>query len=150
MTAEPQKVLFLCSGNSCRSQMAEAILRDLAGDQMEVYSAGLEPAEIHPLTRKVLAEIELDMAGQYAKSVKEYLGTLPVNTMIVVCDKAARSCPSIWPGSPRMETLHWAFDDPAAVEGSDEEKLAAFRRVRDEIRARLTEWVAQQEATSQA
>ncbi len=150
MTAPTPNVLFLCTGNSCRSQMAEAILRDLAGDQMTVYSAGLEPTEIHPLTRKALAEIDLDMAGQYAKSVKEYLGTLPVNYMIVVCDKASQTCPSIWPGSPRMETLHWAFDDPAAVEGSEDEKLAAFRRVRDEIRAKLSEWYAQLQSAAEA
>jgi len=137
------RVLFLCTANSARSQMAEALLRKHAGDRFEVHSAGLEPKEINPYTRRVLAEIGLDMAGQWAKGLDTYLGKMHFNYLITVCARAEERCP-VFPGMG--ERLHWPFDDPAAVEGSDEEKLAAFRRVRDQIEARILEWLKQMPA----
>jgi len=110
------KVLFLCTGNSARSQMAEAFLRRYGGDRFEVYSAGLEPEEIHPLTRRVMAEAGYDLAGQRAKSLTEYMGREHFGYLITVCSDAEAACP-IFPGMGTR--LHWPFDDPAAVRGSD-------------------------------
>ncbi|MGC8781038.1 MAG: arsenate reductase ArsC [Anaerolineae bacterium] len=134
------RVLFLCTANSARSQMAEALLRKHAGDRFEVYSAGLEPKEINPYTRRALAEIGLDMAGQWAKGLDAYLGKMHFAYLITVCSKAEERCP-VFPGMG--ERLHWPFDDPAAIEGSDEDKMAAFRRVRDQIEARILAWLKQ-------
>jgi len=134
-------VLFVCSHNSARSQMAEGLLRHLAGDRFEVYSAGVEPGTLNPLAVKALAEIGIDISHQQAEGINRYLGHVPIYTLIIVCDKAAQTCPRIWPGA--RETLHWYFDDPAAVEGSEEEKLAAFRTVRDQIKEKLEPWLAE-------
>ncbi len=136
-------VLFLCSSNSCRSQMAEAFLRKHAGERLNVYSAGTEPKEIHPLTIRVMNEVGLDMKGQYSKGVDVYLGKLLVHYLIIVCAKAAEKCPTIWPGSPSMQTVLWPFDDPMAFQGSQEQKLAKFRQVRDQIEARIRSWLAE-------
>lgn len=134
------KVLFLCTGNSCRSQMAEAFLRVYGGDQFEAFSAGLQPTEINPFTYKVMAEVGVDLAGQRSKSVDEYLGKELFQYLITVCDDADKNCPTVWPGvSTRM---HWSFEDPAKFEGSEEEKLVKFREVRDQIQARIREWLA--------
>ena len=135
------KVLFLCTGNACRSQMAEALLRKHAGERFQVYSAGMQPQGIHPLARQVLAEIGLDMKGQYSKGVEAYLGKLLVRYLIVVCAKAAKTCPTTWPGSPHMQVIVWPFDDPAAFEGTEEQKLAKFRQVRDQIDERIKTWL---------
>lgn len=135
-------VLFLCTGNSARSQMAEALLREIGGDRFEVHSAGTDPQGVNPLTVRVLDEIGIDISQQRSKGVKEYLGRLMINYLIIVCDAAEKSCPSIWPGA--HERLFWPFEDPAAVQGAEEERLAAFRRVRDRIRDRIEEWVAEQ------
>jgi arsenate reductase len=132
------RVLFLCTGNSARSQMGEAFLRRYRGDEFEVYSAGLEPKEIHPYTRQVLAEVGIDMAGQYAKSLSEYMGRVHFGYLITVCDRAEQRCP-IFPGMGVR--LYWPFEDPAAATGTEKEKLAVFRRVRDEIEARVLEWL---------
>jgi arsenate reductase len=132
------KVLFLCTGNSCRSQMAEAFLRVYGGDRFEAFSAGLQPTEINPFTYKVMAEVGLDLAGQRSKSVDEYLGKELFQYLITVCDDADKNCPTVWPGvSTRM---HWSFEDPAKFEGSEEEKLAKFREVRELIRVRVRDW----------
>ena len=136
---ERERVIFLCTGNSARSQMAEALLRRAAGDRFEVYSAGLKPKGIHPLTRQVLAEIGCDMAGQRSKGLDEYLGRLSFTFLITLCGNAEETCP-VFPGVGQR--LYWPFDDPAAAEGSDAEKLAAFRRVRDAIAARIQAWLA--------
>jgi len=136
-------VLFLCSGNSCRSQMAEALLRKYATDRFTVYSAGTEPKEIHPLTRKVMAEVGLDLQGQYAKGVDTYLGKILVHYLIVVCAKAAESCPSTWPGSPQMQTILWPFENPTAFAGTEEQKLTKYRQVRDQVDARIKAWLAE-------
>ncbi len=134
-------VLFLCTGNSCRSQMAEAITRKLGEGKVEAYSAGVSPTEIHPLARQVVEEAGYSMDGQHAKGVETYLGKLPVNYLFIVCDRAAKSCPTVWPGAPAMERIVEVFEDPAAFEGSPEETLSKFREVRDRIEARLRDWL---------
>jgi arsenate reductase len=139
---EKTRVLFLCTGNSARSQMAEAFLSRYGGDAFEVYSAGLEPKGMHPFTIRVMNEIGFDLAGQYSKGVDEFLGKVLFQYLITVCDQADKNCPVIWPGvSYRM---HWSFEDPAAFEGSEEEKLAKFREVRDLIEAQVKWWLAEQ------
>jgi arsenate reductase len=139
MMKPKRNVLFLCTHNSSRSQMAEAFLRKYAGDRFQVYSAGLEPTEIHPMTRRVMAEVGLDLEGQSAKGVDTYLGKLLINHLIVVCETANRRCPHTWPGI--HERLFWPFADPDAAQGSPEEKLARFRQVRDQIEQRVKSWV---------
>ncbi len=134
------KVLFLCTGNSCRSQMAEAFLRLCGSDQFEAFSAGLQPTEINPFTYKVMAELGLDLAGQRSKGVDEFLGKELFQYLITVCDDADKNCPTVWPGV--SQRLHWSFEDPAKFEGSEEERLAKFREVRDQIQHRVQEWVA--------
>lgn len=133
-------VLFVCSHNSARSQMAEGWLRHLAGDHFDVASAGVEPGTLNPLAVEVMAEVGIDISGHSAQGIREYLGHWPVYSLIVVCDKAAETCPRIWPGS--RERLQWSFDDPSAAQGSREERVAVFRRVRDEIRDKIQDWLA--------
>lgn len=123
------KVLFLCTGNSARSQMAEGYLRHVAGEDYEVMSAGTAPVGLNPLAVEVMREIGIDISRQTSKNVSALLGT-SIPFVVTVCDRARESCP-VFPGAFRL--LHWSFDDPAAVEGPREEKLAAFRLVRDEI-----------------
>jgi arsenate reductase len=140
MNEDKPAVLIMCTGNSCRSQMAEGFLRKYAADRFSVYSAGLDPKpEIHPIARQVMAEAGIDMAGQSPKSSKEYLGRLPVRHLIIVCAQAEKQCPRIFPGA--MNRLFWPFDDPAAAEGREQEKLATFRRVRDEIDHKIKVWL---------
>lgn len=133
------RILFLCVGNSARSQMTEAFLRRLAGDRWEVHSAGLEPKEINPLTIKVMKEIGYQMIGQSSKGVEVYLGKMHFEYLITLCDKAEKNCPTIWPGV--NQRLHWSFEDPASFEGSEEEKLTKFREVRDQIEQKVREWI---------
>jgi len=135
---EKPRVLFLCSGNSARSQMAEALLRKAAGDRFEVHSAGLEPTVIHPLTIKVLEEIGIDARQQYAKSLNVYLGKMHFSFLITVCSKAEERCP-IFPGAGQR--LHWPFNDPAAFEGGQEQRLAFFRSIRDQIAQKIDAWL---------
>ena len=130
-------VLFLCTGNSCRSQMAEGLLRHLAGTQFEVASAGVEPAGLNPLAVESMAEIGIDISGHYSKKVDEYAGR-PFDWVITVCDAAREACP-VFPGAVRR--LHWSFEDPAAARGSLEERQLVFRRVRDQIAGRIREFV---------
>ena len=134
-----QNVLFLCTKNSARSQMAEGLLRTLAGDEFNVYSAGLEPDRVHPMAIEVMQEIGIDISEQRSKDVGEYLGRLFVHYLIIVCANAEQRCPSIFPGL--AQRLFWPFDDPAAVEGSEQVQREAFRRVRDQIDQRLREWL---------
>jgi phosphate transport system protein len=133
------KILFLCTHNSARSQMAEAFLHKNAGDRYEVHSAGLEPGEINPYTRRVMAEVGLDLAGQRSKSLSEYLGKVQFAYLITVCDHADEQCP-FFPGQGTR--LHWSFEDPSAAVGREDEKLARFRQVRDVIEARILEWIS--------
>jgi phosphate transport system protein len=134
-----QKVLFLCTHNSARSQMAEAFLRKYAHDRYRVHSAGLEPGEINPYTRRVMAEVGLDLASQRSKSLSEYLGKVQFAYLITVCDNADEQCP-FFPGQGTR--LHWSFEDPSAAVGSEDEKLTRFRQVRDAIEARILEWIS--------
>lgn len=137
------KVLFLCTGNSARSQMAEAFLRSYAGDRFEVYSAGLEPKGfILPEVLEVMKERGLDMAGQTSKSVNEYLGKTIFAHTITVCGDAEENCPAIFLNMGKHE--HWPFDDPAKFAGSDAERLNFTRRVRDQIASRIREWLESQ------
>jgi arsenate reductase len=135
-----QRVLFLCTGNTARSQMAEAFLRKCGGAQFEVYSAGLEPKELNPLTVQVMQEAGVDISDQRSKNVGEYLGKVLFQYLITVCDDAEKNCPNIWPGISKRE--HWSFEDPAAFEGSPEEKLAKFREIRDQIEQKIRTWLA--------
>ncbi len=135
------RVLFLCTGNSARSIMAEALLRYYAPDQFEVYSAGLEPKGINPLTIRVMNEIGLDVSGGRSKDVMEFLGKVHMSYVITVCSNAEERCP-IFPFS--TQRLHWPFEDPAAFEGTDEKKLAKFREVRNLIDQRLLAWLREQ------
>jgi arsenate reductase (thioredoxin) len=132
-----RRVLLLCTGNSCRSQMAEGLLRRVAGLDYEVHSAGTKPAErVHPLAVATMAEAGIDISSQRPKHVSELLH-LRFHRVITVCDNAKEDCP-FFPGAER---IHWPFDDPATFEGTEEEKLRFFRRVRQEIRLRLELWV---------
>jgi arsenate reductase len=132
------RVLFLCTGNSARSQMAEALLRHYAGDTFEVYSAGLEPKEIHPLTLRVLQDMGLDTTPLYAKPLSDFMGKVHFGYLITVCDKADKNCP-IFPGMGKR--IAWPFEDPALFEGSEEEKLEKFREVLDLIAAKIRAWL---------
>lgn len=128
-----QRVLFICTHNSARSQMAEGMLRAWAADRFEAHSAGTEATHVRPHAVTAMAEIGIDISAQRSKTLERYLGQA-WDWVITVCDRARESCP-VFPGAER--TSHWGFDDPAAVEGTEEERLAAFRRVRDEIAGRL-------------
>ena len=132
------RVLILCTGNSARSQMAEGWLRTLAGDRFEVFSAGTHPSVVNPLAIVVMRECNVDISGQRSKSVNEFLDQ-PFDFAITVCDQAAEACP-IFPGP--AEHIHWSFPDPAAVTGTEEEKLNAFRSVRDSLYDQLRHWIA--------
>lgn len=128
-----KKVLFLCTGNSCRSQMAEGWLRHLAGDRYEAASAGTQPAGLNPDAVEVMRELGIDIAAHQSKHLNQFLD-VRFDHVITVCDRAREACP-IFPGASSM--LHWSFDDPAAARGSDEERRAVFKRVRDEIAERI-------------
>ena len=123
------RVLFLCTGNSARSQMAEGLLHQMAGDRFEVLSAGTNPSGVNPLAIEAMREIGIDISGHRSKNVTEFLGK-PIEYVVTVCDHARESCP-IFPGTYKF--LSWSLDDPAAVTGTKEEKLQFFRRIRDEI-----------------
>ena len=136
------KVLFVCTGNSARSQMAEAFLRKYGGDEFEVYSGGLEPKGINPYTERVMEEVGISLSAQYSKHIREYMGKVHFGYVITLCDEAEKSCPAIFPGMGQR--LHWSFEDPAAIVGSDDERLAKFREVRDRIEQRIREWLIEQ------
>lgn len=140
------RVLFLCTTNSARSQMAEAFLRSYAGDRYEAYSAGLEPKEIHALTKKVMDEIGIDISGQYSKSLKDYMGKLHFGYLITVCSEADAKCPTTFPGMGQR--LRWDLEDPAKFIGTEEEKLKKFREIRDQIRVKVQSWADNQSKTA--
>ena len=133
MTVERERVLILCTGNSARSQMAEGLLRHDAGARFEVFSAGVNPGCVRPEAVEAMREVGVDISSQRAKSVEEFVGQA-FDYVITVCDNARERCPFFPAGAQR---IHWSFDDPAATEGDAAARLAVFRRVRDEIRARL-------------
>ncbi len=127
------RVLFVCTGNSARSQMAEALLRELGGEEFEAFSAGIEPSTVNPLTVRALAELGVDASSARSKGIGEFVDQ-PFDLVVTVCDDAREACPVI-PGARRM--LHWSLEDPARATGSEEERLAVFRDVRDEVEARV-------------
>jgi arsenate reductase len=128
-------VLILCTGNSCRSHLAEGILRGVAGDFLDVVSAGSKPAGyVHPLAIKVMQEIQIDISGHTSKHMNEFISR-QVETVITVCGHADQACP-IFPG--QVNRHHWPFEDPAHATGTEEEQLAVFRRIRNEIRRTFT------------
>ena len=129
-----REVLFLCTGNSCRSQMAEGLVNHDLGDQWKAYSAGTQPAGyVHPLAIEVMSELEIDISAQASKAVDQFRSAEP-DLVVIVCDDAAENCP-VWLGRGRR--VHVGFEDPARATGGREERLAVFRRVRDELRAQL-------------
>ena len=134
------RVLFLCTGNTARSQMAQAFLRKYGDNRFEAYSAGLEPDVINLYVYQVMEEVGLDLAGQRSKSISEYMGKVHFGYLITVCANAEEKCPAVFPGMGQR--LHWPFEDPAASEGSDEEKRKKFREVRDQIEQRIKDWLA--------
>jgi arsenate reductase (thioredoxin) len=130
-----QRVLFLCTHNSARSQMAEGLLRHLAGDRFEVVSAGTEATSVRPEAIEAMAELGVDISGQSSKTLERYLEE-PFDHVVTVCDDANEACP-VFPGA--TSRLHWSFRDPSREEGSEEERLEVFRTVRDEIQVRIRE-----------
>jgi arsenate reductase (thioredoxin) len=136
-------VLFICTHNSARSQMAEGLLRHIAGERFEVESAGTEQTHVRPLAIEAMKELGIDISGQTSKTISS-LGDRKFDYAITVCDSANDACP-IFPGGTRR--LHWSFDDPSAATGSDEDRLAVFRRVRDEIRGQIEKFLAEVNAT---
>jgi arsenate reductase (thioredoxin) len=130
---DKKRVLILCTGNSARSQMAEGLLRHDAGDRFEVFSAGTKPGQVRPEAVAVMRELGIDISAHRSKGVDEFAGQ-SFDYVMTVCDNARETCP-VFPG--RAVLIHRNFEDPAAVQGSEEERLAAFRRVRDEIRQYL-------------
>lgn len=132
-----RRVLVLCTHNSARSQMAEGFLRALAGQRLEVASAGTEATRVHPLAIRAMDEIGIDLRGHTAKAV-DGLVDVEWDWVITVCDSARERCP-VFPG--RTARIHWSFDDPSAAPGAEDERLGVFRQVRDEIGARIRGWL---------
>ena len=135
--SEKLQVLLLCTANSARSQMAEGILRHLAGDRVEVYSAGAKPSQVNPYSIAAMRERGIDISGQSSDHVSQYLDR-EFDYVITVCDKAAETCP-LFPGPARR--IHWSFPDPAAVAGDEDAVLHAFIRARDGLEDKLRDWL---------
>ncbi len=133
----PIRVLFVCTHNSARSQMAEGLLRFLGKDRFDVLSAGTAPGNVNPLAVRAMNEIGIDISAATSKHIDQFVGQ-DFAYVITVCDQANESCP-IFPGDTKR--IHWSFPDPSAATGSEEERMAAFRRVRDELRGRLRSWI---------
>ena len=132
-TPARRRILFLCTHNSARSQMAEGLLRHLAGDRFEAYSAGAEATRVRPLAIRAMAELGIDISSQESKTLDRYLGA-PFDAVITVCDAANESCP-LFVGA--RDRLHWSFPDPSRATGTDDDQLVVYRSVRDAIRARI-------------
>jgi len=132
-----KKILFLCTGNSCRSQMGEGFMRHMAGNKFEVFSAGVEPTQVNPYAIKVMAEAGIDISSHQSKSVDEFLEQ-EFDYVITVCNHAKQICP-VFPG--QYERIHWDIEDPADAKGSEQEKLAFFRKIRDEIKEKCLEFL---------
>jgi len=136
-----QAILFLCTENSVRSQMAEGILRRMSGDRFDVYSAGLNSKSIHPLTHVVLNEIGIDTSSQRSKDVSLYLGKVSLNYVIFVCDAAESDCPHIFPFTTNR--LSWSIADPSVGSENEQEILERFRQVRDTIQRKIADWLVE-------
>ncbi|MCX7604713.1 MAG: arsenate reductase ArsC [Bryobacteraceae bacterium] len=133
-----EKILVLCTGNSARSQMAEGLLREALGGRFEIHSAGTRPSHVRPEAIEVMRELGLDISGHRSKHLDEFRGT-EFRYVITVCDHAAETCPAF---SGIAERIHWSFEDPAAVEGDEQTRLAAFRRIRDQIAEKVRSFAA--------
>ena len=133
-----QKVLFVCTGNSCRSQMAEGMLMHYGKDKFEVFSAELEPSYVHPLAIKAMAESGIDLTGQHSKTVNELLEE-EFSYVITVCDSAKERCP-VFPG--KYKAIHWSIEDPASAEGTETERMKDFRRVRQDILEMINHFIS--------
>lgn len=133
-----KRVLFLCTSNSCRSQMAEGFLRSLAGDRFEAISVGLEPSVVNPKAIKVMKEIGIDISHHTSKDVNQFIGQ-NFDYIITVCDNASEHCPYF---SGKAERIHWSFEDPAKAIGNEKEVLSLFRKVRDQIKSKLDDFIA--------
>jgi arsenate reductase len=131
------RVLFLCTHNSARSQIAEALLRHHGGEDVEVYSAGTEPSQVHPLAIRAMAESGIDIADADSKHLNQFIGQ-DFSYVITVCDRANESCP-VFPGDPKR--IHWSFEDPSAATGTEEERLQKFREIRNLLNMRLQTWL---------
>ena len=138
-----RRILFLCTGNSARSQMAEAFMHKYGRSRFEAHSAGLDPSVINPSTVRVMEEAGYGMSAHEAKSVRRYLGKEQFTYVITVCSKAEERCPTSFLGE--LHRLHWPFEDPAAFEGDDEDKTAFFRKVRDQIEEKVQTWLKETE-----
>jgi arsenate reductase (thioredoxin) len=143
MSETKPRILFVCTHNAARSQMAEALLRRYAGERFEVLSAGHSPTEVHPLTRQVLTDIGIDSSGLHAKSLDLFFAKVSIAYAIIVCERAEDGCPHLYPFA--LNTLYWPFEDPTQAEGSMAERLHAFRIVRDQIARRLQAWLDEPE-----
>ena len=135
LNVEKKRVLFICTHNSARSQMAEGFLKALYPDRYEAYSAGTDPSTLNPVAVQVMAEVGIDISSHRSKNVKDFL-SMEIDLVITVCDHARQTCP-FFPGG--KEVIHRSFEDPAAVSGSEKQRIALFRRVRDEIRTWIEE-----------
>lgn len=143
--SKKRKVIFLCTQNSARSQMAEGFLRHYGGDRFEAYSAGTEPTgEVHPYAVEVMEEVGIDISGQYPKRLKTYLGKTGFNYLIIVCARAEKNCPKTFPGVNAR--ISWLFDDPRGENVPEERMLERFREVRDEIERKILPWIDDPEA----
>lgn len=136
--AQPIRILVLCTGNSCRSQMAEGFFRQIGNGRIEAYSAGLTPKRVHPKAIAVMREVGIDISGHTSHHLSEYIAQ-QFDFVITVCDNAAENCP-VFPGAATK--LHWPYDDPDKATGTEEQVIGEFRRVRDAIRLRIAAWVA--------
>ncbi|MBT3253545.1 MAG: arsenate reductase ArsC [Candidatus Marinimicrobia bacterium] len=135
-----KKVLFLCTGNSCRSQIGEGLMRDMAGDKYEVFSAGVEPSRIHPMSILVMQELGIDISHQTSDDVNDYLDS-GIDIVISVCDHAAQTCPT-FPGD--VQRIHWGLKDPFHGWDVDESKLPDYRKTRDDLKQRIQELLSEQ------
>jgi arsenate reductase len=144
LNTKKAKIIFLCTGNSARSQMAEAFMKKHGGDLFEAHSAGIEPKGINPYTTRVMDEIGIDISGQQSKGVRQYLGQINFGYVITVCDHAEENCPTVF--LTQGKHLHWSFEDPAAFEGTEEETLVKFRQIRDQIEARIKDFLEEYRA----
>jgi arsenate reductase len=133
----PVRVLFVCTGNSARSQMAEGFARHLGGSQVDAHSAGIEPSRLNPYALRVMQEKGIDISGQHAKAFEWDLAR-QMDVVVTVCGHANESCPVL---PPEVRRLHWPLEDPAAATGTDDEILATFRRIRDQVEFRVTDWL---------
>ena len=139
---QPMRVLFLCTHNSSRSQMAEGLLRARSGDTFEVFSAGTHPRTVHPLAIKAMAEVGIDISKQRAKGIEEFIDQPPIDLVVTVCDEIAGECP-IFPNT--RQQVHWSLPDPSTATGTEQERLAVFRFIRNLITSRINMFVDQEQ-----